>query len=87
MEKAPDGPHLGLLTGPGTVIAIPVGATMMEIMDPTDSRGITPLLLVEVARGRWRFRCRCNPQCTVVYTHKITGAGAHVPGSKVTRKR
>jgi hypothetical protein len=75
--RAPDKPHLALMTGEGAFIAMPVGCTMAEIIDPTDSRGITPLLLVEVKPGKWTFRCKCNPECTMVYTFKATGTGSH----------
>ena len=86
MGKAPKGPHLGLLSGDGTVIAIPVGATLVEIIDPKDSRAITPLILTEVKPGKWSFRCRCNPQCRRVYKFNAKAEGSHL-GSANPRRR
>lgn len=84
MGKGPKEPHLGLLAGEGSVIAIPRGATLVEIIDPSDSRAITPLVLVEVKPGHWTFRCSCNAQCRMVYRFRATAEGSH-DGSKVAR--
>lgn len=77
LGKAPDRPHLALMSGRGTFIAIPPGATIAEIIDPADAQKITPLILISVSHNKWVFRCRCNPQCRVVYTHRIVGEGSH----------
>jgi len=77
--KVPEGPHLGLITdSSGLAVAIPPGAVMLEIIDPTRPDRVRRLVVKEVKRGRWTFKCGCvNPRCTVEVTFRATETGSH----------
>lgn len=77
-EPPTDEPHLGLLIKDGTMVAIPKGATMALIMDPSRLDGITPMVLTKVALKSLTFRCACgNPKCSRVLKYTLSSSGQH----------
>lgn len=76
--KAPDKPHLAVMTGNGTATAIPIGATMLVIEDPTRADKITPLILLKVSAKTIDFACACmRPGCTRKLRYRVERSGYH----------
>lgn len=79
--EAPVGNHLGLLLRDGEMLAIPQGAHMAIITDPTRADGVTPLVLFKVSPKRLVFRCACGKErCTRVLTFAASQTGYHPYG-------
>ena len=79
--KAPTKPHLGVVTNATTndVMAIPPGAVMYIIEDPTDKDRIFPLVLLSATVKRIVFGCACKrPGCNVRYEFRASRSGNHV---------
>lgn len=64
--EAPKEPHLALITGVNEGMAIPVGAVICIVENPSKlAGGVIPLILERVSKTRLSFRCACgNKQCT-----------------------
>lgn len=78
---APVGAHLAVLKDATTndLIAIPKGAVMYIIEDPTDKDRIFPLVLMSVSLKRIVFGCTCRrPGCNVRYEFRASRTGNHV---------
>lgn len=76
--EEPKGNHLALMTGDGTAIGIPIGATLIIVTGPK-LEDKYPVVLMKVEKKLLRFHCGCQkPGCTRTFTYKITGAsGTH----------
>lgn len=75
--EAPDKAHLALYTSFKEAIAIPPGAMMGVVMDPTKLDPLQRIVLVEVRRDRLVFRCTCTPQCHVIHEFIRHEHGTH----------
>lgn len=74
---APVQPHLALLTDEhGGVTAIPPGATIFIIEDPTKLDRIFPMILAKVTRRSIHFICGCG-KCRRTYVYTLSSAGGH----------
>lgn len=60
LVKAPKGCSLGLMSAPGEVSIIPLGATLLLIEDPNDAKKVTPWLLKYVGRREIVLKCPCG---------------------------
>ncbi len=92
----PREPHLGILTGDdGRVTAIPIGATVYIILDPTKADHVIPLILAKVSRRELVFIAWSgdpNNQRTVrfkakwdgVYRSTIRNADQKLEAGKIT---
>lgn len=58
--QAPKEPHMALLAKDLTAIAIPRGATLYIIEDPSRADKILPLVLKRAAMKRLDFYCACG---------------------------
>ncbi len=64
-KAAKNVPHLGLLMSDSSVGAIPPGATVFYIEDPTRVDGVFPWVFVKATRKAWWFQCGCGKSgCT-----------------------
>lgn len=81
--EAPKGAHLAVVTGAdGSAMAIPVGALMYVVLDPTRPDRVWPMELVKVTEKGLRFRCPCRkPNCTRVLRYSLTAEGHHPPSA------
>jgi tRNA A37 threonylcarbamoyladenosine synthetase subunit TsaC/SUA5/YrdC len=52
---APKEPHLALMFKEGEFVAIPVGAMMALVTDPTKADGVLPLVLAKVSKNALEF--------------------------------
>lgn len=78
--NVPSEPHLGLQVKDGTITAIPKGATMAIIMDPTRVDGVIPLVLLKVTAKALYFRCACGRDgCSLRLTYRASRTGYHPP--------
>lgn len=81
---APKRPHLGLVIGEAAApetLAIPPGANMAIIIDPSKPDGVVPLVLIDVSIKSLVFRCGCGQaDCTRVVTFKAKWTGFHGRG-------
>lgn len=76
--KAPKQPHLGVMVQGGECLALPPGAQMLIVEDPTDDHQITPVILVKVSLRQIVFRCACHkPNCTRVLKYQLRAEGIH----------
>lgn len=76
--EAPKEPHLGLLIKEGQTVAIPPGATMFIIMDPSRAEMITPLVLARVSPKELTFHCACgDPKCNRIGRFRAVWTGWH----------
>lgn len=78
--EAPRDPHFALLVGDGEAIAIPRGAHLLMVDDPTGKKHKPmPLLLHTVSFKKIVFVCGCGrPGCTRVYEYQLVrGMGRH----------
>jgi len=79
--KAPDKPHLAVTIDKdtGDLLAIPPGAVMHIITDPTKKDGVLPIVLLLVSPKRLVFGCACkSPSCNVRYEFRASRSGNHV---------
>lgn len=86
--RAPEQPHLGLLTGKGgETIAIPPGATMYLIMNPRHIDGVLPMILTKVTWKHLEFACACGqPHCTRRFSYRLQQSGHHPDKQKQQAK-
>ncbi len=84
--EPPDQPHLGLLTdNSGAAIAIPPGATMYLILDPSRADKVIPLVLFKVSLKKLEFLCACgNRKCSKRYVFVAQNKGFHPPEKRST---
>lgn len=82
--EPPEGPHFALYTDrSGLAIAVPVGARLDLVLDPTRPDGITPQFIAKLTRRQIIFRCACmRPECTRTLTYSLRVSGWH-PESKL----
>lgn len=88
--QAPKVPHLGVLTDEsGELLAIPPGAIMYIIEDPTNIEKIFPMALLKVNRREIVFKCVCHdPNCSRTFKYKmVSAAGQHVSERQRTQAR
>ena len=87
--KTPEGPHLAVLRNSttGEALAIPQGAMMFLITDPTKPEGTIPMVLLHVSNKSLQFRCACGkPTCTRVLKYQLRVEGFHPrQGNQVPR--
>ena len=77
--EAPRDNHLALMTGDGTAVAIPPGATLIFVTGP-NMEDRYPTILVKVDKKKMVFHCGCRkPGCTRQFTWKITGVAGNHP--------
>ncbi len=75
--EAPEGAHLIVQHRAGQYMAIPVGAHMGIVMDPTKWSPQHKMILVKVHETKLQFKCVCNPTCNVVYEYRVHQHGEH----------
>lgn len=77
--KVPDGAHLAVLTDEsGLFTAIPPGATVLLVEDPSRMDRVFPMILAKVNRRTMEFICGCGEQgCTRRYVYKLLSGGGH----------
>jgi hypothetical protein len=77
--EAPAQAHLAIMTDEsGLWTAIPPGARMLIVEDPTRLDRIQPLILAKVTRTKLIFRCGCGEDtCTRIYVYAAAKAGWH----------
>jgi len=83
----PEGAHLAVLTDEsGLATAIPRGATVYLIEDPTRADRIFPMVLYSVSKTKIVFLCGCGERgCTRRYDYALTRKlGHHVAHSQRT---
>lgn len=75
----PDGPHLLLYTNATFTVAtaVPPGAMMGLKMKASEPHIMQRMVLQKVTPRQLIFKCGCNPQCTAVYTYRLTETGRH----------
>ena len=75
----PAGAHLAILTDEsGLFTAIPVGATVLLVEDPSRMDRVFPMILAKLSRTKMEFICGCGEQgCTRRYAYKLLGGGGH----------
>jgi hypothetical protein len=73
----PEGSFLVFYGDGLTATAVPIGARLGIVVDPTKHDPLARQLLVGVTRGGFVTRCLCNPKCHVVNTFKRTEEGQH----------
>jgi hypothetical protein len=76
---APEGAHLAVVTSAtGEALAVPVGATIFLVEDPTRPDKIIPMILTKVSTKTWRFLCGCGQrECNRVMEYRLTAKGHH----------
>ena len=80
--------HLGLLVGDGEVLAIPRGARMMLIIDPTRADGIIPLVLSKVTKKFIEFfSVSSNPKNSRRVRFVAQWSGQHLSALKEDSQR
>lgn len=86
---APTKPHFTVLTDEsGLAMAIPPGATMFIVEDPTRMDKVFPLILLSVSRRRIVFACGCgNASCTRKYVYTLARGLGHHSSSEARTKR
>jgi hypothetical protein len=78
--ETPTEPHLGFVTDISKMeyTAVPPGALMAIITDPTKPDGILPLLLTKVSERKLSFKCACGqPKCSAEFEYVIKVSGHH----------
>lgn len=68
---APSEPHLIVHHRPGQAMAIPKGATIGIVMDPTRQSPHFKMWIKDIKESVLTFRCQCNPTCTVEWVYKL----------------
>lgn len=79
-EDAPKDPHFALLIADGEAIAIPRGAHLLMVTDPSGKKNKPmPLILHTVSFKNIIFVCGCGRQgCNRTYQYRlVAGAGRH----------
>lgn len=80
-----EGPHLALVTSETMeAIAIPPGAMMLIVEDPTRADGVFPIVLLSVSRKHMKFQCGCGlVNCTRTAEMAIKWRGKHPQKTEV----
>lgn len=77
--SAPKQPHLGVvIDASGELLAIPPGAIVYFIEDPSNNAKIMPVALRKVSLKKLSFECQCHdPNCSRVLEYSLTRATGH----------
>lgn len=70
--KAPEGGHLALGTATGQKVAIPAGAELWIVEDPTRADSIFPMYLKSVSHKKIVFVMQDSEGGITEYTYKLT---------------
>lgn len=79
LPRGCDKPHLAVVKDElGGALGIPVGATLLVVIDPTRPDGVTPWILAKVTNKKLTLLCACgNAECTRVLTYAASIKGSH----------
>lgn len=77
--EAPEQPHFVVWRDKKglNVEAFPRGCMMGIVTDQHRPDEFCRMVLVDVSRQRITFRCTCDPNCTMVFTYRLTARGQH----------
>lgn len=83
---APSEPHLALYTDEsGLATAIPPGATLFLVEDPSRADKVFPMILLSVSKKALLFACACgDASCTRKYKFVNNVSGMHAPKKRNT---
>ncbi len=74
----PKVPHMIVEFRPGAFLAMIPGSKMGIVMDPTKRSEFHKLALYSITESVIRFKCFCNPTCSVIHEYKrLPTKGVH----------
>ena len=73
----PTKPHLIFYNRTGQAVAFEPGAAVGIVEDPTRNSPHFKMVIVDVREHRLRFKCICNPTCTVQWEYRLQETGNH----------
>lgn len=78
--QPPKGEHfVVMINAGGDFTALPRGATMGIVEDPTERSPFHRMVVHTVSKQILKFKCQCNPTCQVVYEYRLLPIkGKHV---------
>ncbi len=75
--KVPEKAHLLFYTSTGQAAAFEPGTVVGIVEDPHHRSPFWRMVIKDVNEHRMKFRCCCNPSCTVEWIYKLEQRGQH----------